>query len=67
VRDHLAGAVWRLVIFVLVCALGFFAMMMIFAQLRFQDERTYRATFTDVSGLAQDDFVRIAGVEVGKV
>src|SRR5215203_359457 len=66
-KDNLAGAVGRLVIFVLVCALGFFAMMLIFAQLRFQDEKTYRATFTDVSGLAQDDFVRIAGVEVGKV
>src|SRR5215204_2871847 len=66
-KDNLAGAVGRLVIFVLVCALGFFAMMLIFAQLRFQDEMTYRATFTDVSGLAQDDFVRIAGVEVGKV
>ena len=66
-RDKLAGAVWRLAIFVLVCALGFFAMMMIFAELRFQGEKTYRALFTDVSGLAQNDFVRIAGVEVGKV
>ena len=42
-------------------------MMMIFAELRFQGEKTYRALFTDVSGLAQNDFVRIAGVEVGKV
>jgi phospholipid/cholesterol/gamma-HCH transport system substrate-binding protein len=67
VRDNLTGAVFRLVIFVLVCALGFFAMMLIFAQLRFQDEKTYWAMFTDVSGLVQDDFVRIAGVEVGKV
>ncbi|WP_029112018.1 MCE family protein [Mycobacterium sp. URHB0044] len=66
-KDNLAGAVGRLVIFTLVCALGFFAMMLIFAQMRFQDERTYRATFTDVSGLAKDDFVRIAGVEVGQV
>lgn len=66
-KDNLAGAVGRLVIFILVCALGFFAMMLIFAQMRFQDERTYRATFTDVSGLAKDDFVRIAGVEVGQV
>ena len=30
-------------------------------------DRLYRAEFSDVSGLAQDDFVRIAGVEVGKV
>jgi phospholipid/cholesterol/gamma-HCH transport system substrate-binding protein len=66
-RDNLAGAVWRLGVFVVVCALGLFAMMLIFGQLRFQGEKTYRAMFTDVSGLAQGDFVRIAGVEVGKV
>lgn len=66
-RDNLVGAVGRLVVFVVVCALGFFAMLLIFAGLRFQDEQTYRAMFTDVSGLAQDDFVRIGGVEVGKV
>lgn len=66
-RDNLVGAVGRLVIFVVVCALGFFAMMLIFAGLRFQSEKNYWAMFTDVSGLAQGDFVRIAGVEVGKV
>jgi phospholipid/cholesterol/gamma-HCH transport system substrate-binding protein len=66
-RDNLAGAVGRLVVFVVVGALGLFAMILIFAQSRFQDEKTYRAMFTNVSGLAQDDFVRIAGVEVGKV
>src|SRR5690242_9410137 len=42
-------------------------MLLIFAGLRFQDEMTYRAMFTDVSGLKQDQFVRIAGVEVGQV
>jgi phospholipid/cholesterol/gamma-HCH transport system substrate-binding protein len=35
--------------------------------LRFQPEKTYKAEFTDVSGLKAGDFVRIAGVEVGKV
>jgi phospholipid/cholesterol/gamma-HCH transport system substrate-binding protein len=58
---------WRLAIFVAVCALGMFAMMMVFAQLRFQNTKLYRAEFIDVSGLKQDDFVRIGGVEVGKV
>jgi phospholipid/cholesterol/gamma-HCH transport system substrate-binding protein len=42
-------------------------MMMVFAQLRFQDAKLYRAAFIDVSGLSKDDFVRIGGVEVGKV
>jgi phospholipid/cholesterol/gamma-HCH transport system substrate-binding protein len=40
---------------------------MVFAQLRFQAEKTYNAEFTDVSGLRTGGFVRIAGVEVGKV
>jgi phospholipid/cholesterol/gamma-HCH transport system substrate-binding protein len=40
---------------------------MVFAQLRFQAQTTYEAEFTNVSGLKEGDFVRIAGVEVGKV
>jgi phospholipid/cholesterol/gamma-HCH transport system substrate-binding protein len=67
VRDQLAGAIWRLSAFVIVCVLGIVALLMVFAQLRFQDERTYRAEFTDVTGLSGGNFVRIAGVEVGKV
>jgi phospholipid/cholesterol/gamma-HCH transport system substrate-binding protein len=67
VRDNLAGAVWRLAIFVMVCVLGIFAIFAIFAQLRFQDEDTYRAEFSDITGLKSGAFVRIAGVEVGKV
>jgi phospholipid/cholesterol/gamma-HCH transport system substrate-binding protein len=67
VRDQLAGVIWRLSAFVIVCVLGIVALLMVFAQLRFQDERTYRAEFTDVTGLSGGNFVRIAGVEVGKV
>jgi phospholipid/cholesterol/gamma-HCH transport system substrate-binding protein len=66
-RDNLAGAAWRLVIFVVVCLLGFVAMMLVFGQSRIQSEKLYRAEFKDVSGLSANDFVRIAGVEVGKV
>jgi phospholipid/cholesterol/gamma-HCH transport system substrate-binding protein len=40
---------------------------MTFAQLRFGPENTYNAEFSNVSGLKNGDFVRIAGVEVGKV
>jgi phospholipid/cholesterol/gamma-HCH transport system substrate-binding protein len=67
VRTRLAGVVWRLIAFVSVCLFGMFALMAIFAQLRFQDERTYQAVFSNVSGLEDGQFVRIAGVEVGKV
>jgi phospholipid/cholesterol/gamma-HCH transport system substrate-binding protein len=50
-----------------VCAFGLFALLAIFAKLRFQDEKTYAADFSNVSGLIDGDLVRIAGVEVGKV
>ena len=53
--------------FVVVCIVSAASLTAIFAQLRIQAERTYNAEFTDVSGLAEGDFVRIAGVEVGKV
>jgi len=63
----LGGAIWRLAIFMTVCAFGIFSMIAIFAELRFQDESTYQAEFTNVTGLEVDQFVRVAGVEVGKV
>jgi phospholipid/cholesterol/gamma-HCH transport system substrate-binding protein len=66
-RDNTVGALWRLSIFVVTCAMVTFGLFMVFAQLRFQPEQTYNAEFTNVSGLKQSDFVRIAGVEVGKV
>jgi phospholipid/cholesterol/gamma-HCH transport system substrate-binding protein len=67
VTNSLRRAVLGFIAFVVVCVLSAFALMTVFAQLRFQNERTYYAEFTDVSGLAEGDFVRIAGVEVGKV
>lgn len=66
-RGNLASTLWRVGAFVLVCLAAMSAMFLVFAQLRFQPETTYTAKFTDVSGLAKGNFVRIAGVEVGKV
>ena len=66
-KDNLGGAIWRLAIFMTVCVFGIFAIYAIFGQLRFQSENTYRALFSNVSGLEVDQFVRIAGVEVGKI
>jgi phospholipid/cholesterol/gamma-HCH transport system substrate-binding protein len=51
----------------MVCVLGMGALLAVFAQLRFEPENTFRAEFTNVSGLKDGDFVRMAGVEVGKV
>jgi phospholipid/cholesterol/gamma-HCH transport system substrate-binding protein len=67
VRNNLSGAVWRFAVFVAVCLVGTFAIFAVFAQLRFQNENVYRAEFSNVTGLKTGDFVRIAGVEVGKV
>jgi phospholipid/cholesterol/gamma-HCH transport system substrate-binding protein len=61
------GALVRLAIFTVVCSMGFALTVMVFAQLRFDEGRTYKAEFTDVTNLAEGNFVRIAGVEVGKV
>jgi phospholipid/cholesterol/gamma-HCH transport system substrate-binding protein len=67
VKENLGGAVWRLGVFVAICLLAIFGSVMVFAQMRFQAEKTYKAEFTTVSGLENGNFVRIAGVEVGKV
>jgi phospholipid/cholesterol/gamma-HCH transport system substrate-binding protein len=66
-RQSLTGTLWRLAAFLLVCSLGIVAMFAVFGQLRFQSEKTYNAVFSNVSGLKDGNFVRIAGVEVGKV
>jgi phospholipid/cholesterol/gamma-HCH transport system substrate-binding protein len=66
-RENLVGALWRLAVYGVVCVIGGFALIAVFAQLRFQSEKTYSAEFANVSGLQGGNFVRIAGVEVGKV
>ena len=61
-------ALLRLCIFLGVCLLGVFALYAVFGELRFGEKTTaYNAEFTNVTGLENGDFVRIAGVEVGRV
>ncbi|QVI27237.1 virulence factor Mce family protein [Mycolicibacterium neoaurum] len=66
-RTKLSGTLWRLALFVTLCAFGAFALVAVFAQLRFEPAQTYHAEFATVGGLEENDFVRVAGVEVGKV
>jgi phospholipid/cholesterol/gamma-HCH transport system substrate-binding protein len=66
-KPHVGGVVWRLAIFLTVCVLGLFGLLATFAQLRFGDDTIYNADFSNVGGLEEGNFVRIAGVEVGKV
>ncbi len=62
------SAAVRLGVFLLVCLLGVFALYAVFGQMRFGEKaNTYKAEFSNVTGLEENDFVRIAGVEVGKV
>lgn len=58
----------RLGVFLAVCLLGVFGLFAVFGQMRFGEKsHQYRAEFINVTGLEANDFVRIAGVEVGKV
>jgi phospholipid/cholesterol/gamma-HCH transport system substrate-binding protein len=67
-NEKLLGVAVRLAVFLAVCLLGVFALYAVFGQLRFGEKsHTYRAAFTNVTGLETNDFVRIAGVEVGQV
>ena len=66
-KDNTRGELWRIAVYAIVCLLGTFLIFATFAQLRFEKATTYNAVFANVSGLQNGNFVRIAGVEVGKV
>lgn len=66
-KSSLRAAVTRFAVFVVVCLLGAFVLFAVFSQMRFSSEQKFNAEFSDVSGLKDGDFVRVAGVEVGKV
>jgi phospholipid/cholesterol/gamma-HCH transport system substrate-binding protein len=63
----MSAIIVRVVAFTAVCALFTFTLIAVFGQFRFEDRTDYRAVFTNISGLKSGNFVRIAGVEVGKV
>ena len=57
----------RFAIYAAVCLVGIAVVFAVFSQVRFEKANTYNAVFANVSGLRENNFVRIAGVEVGKV
>jgi len=63
----LRGVLIRIGIFIVACLLAWALMFAEFGQIRFGGESTYKAVFSNASGLESGNFVRIAGVEVGKV
>src|SRR5271156_5507478 len=62
-----AGAIARVVAFTVVSLAFVFILVTVFGQFRFDTRTSYSAVFSNVSGLKGGNFVRIAGVEVGKV
>jgi phospholipid/cholesterol/gamma-HCH transport system substrate-binding protein len=66
-RRKLSGIIARVALFTAVCLVFTFTLIAVFGQFRFEDRTGYQAVFTNISGLKSGNFVRIAGVEVGKV
>ena len=66
-RSRIRGTLLRVTLFTVVCLVFMFGLMTVFGQFRFDDRAGFSAVFTNVSGLKGGNFVRIAGVEVGKV
>jgi phospholipid/cholesterol/gamma-HCH transport system substrate-binding protein len=61
------GTVIKLAIFAVVLAFFTAAIIVVFGQIRFDRTNSYTAEFINVSGLREGQFVRAAGVEIGKV
>jgi phospholipid/cholesterol/gamma-HCH transport system substrate-binding protein len=67
VRSRTIRAAIRVALFTVMCLIFMFALITVFGQFRFDSRSSYSAVFSNVSGLKGGNFVRIAGVEVGKV
>lgn len=66
-RRATARVATRVVLFTALSLVFTFIMVTVFGQFRFDSRASYSAVFTNVSGLKGGNFVRVAGVEVGKV
>jgi phospholipid/cholesterol/gamma-HCH transport system substrate-binding protein len=66
-RRRTVRAAVRVALFTVVCLAFVFVLVTVFGQFRFDTRASYSAVFSNVSGLKGGNFVRIAGVEVGKV
>ncbi|MDT5296887.1 MAG: phospholipid/cholesterol/gamma-HCH transport system substrate-binding protein, partial [Mycobacterium sp.] len=66
-RGRTVRVVTRVALFTVLCLVSTFILVTVFGQFRFDSRVSFHAVFTNVSGLKGGNFVRIAGVEVGKV
>jgi phospholipid/cholesterol/gamma-HCH transport system substrate-binding protein len=63
----MTGTIVRVALFTAICLIFTFILVTVFGQFRFDSRTSFHAVFSNVSGLKGGNFVRIAGVEVGKV
>ncbi|WP_084262621.1 MCE family protein [Actinomadura formosensis] len=61
------SAAIRLGIFVVITSVATGVLAMTIANVRFRETRGYKAIFSDVTGLLENDDVRVAGVRVGQI
>ncbi|MFI7242035.1 MCE family protein [Streptomyces qinglanensis] len=66
-RASLAGPLVKSLVFILVTSLATAVLALSISDTGVGETDSYRARFTDVTGLVEGDSVRIAGVRVGKV
>ncbi|MFD4018764.1 MCE family protein [Streptomyces sindenensis] len=66
-RRSLAGPITKSLVFIVVTVLATTVLGLSIANKGVGDTRTYKARFTDATGLIPGDSVRIAGVKVGQV
>lgn len=57
----------KLLIFILVTSLSTGVLVILIGNLSFESKRNYRALFSDATGVAKGDDIRVAGVKVGSV
>src|SRR5689334_23705171 len=61
------GDLYKLVTFMIVTGLATMMLVVVIGNLSFEKSRTYRAIFTDATGVVKGDDIRVAGVKVGSV
>jgi len=61
------GDLIKLVIFMVVTTMATGVLVVLIGNLNFESSRTYKAIFTDATGVVKGDDIRIAGVKVGSV
>jgi phospholipid/cholesterol/gamma-HCH transport system substrate-binding protein len=61
------SAAIKLLTFVVITAVATGVLAMTISNMRFGPSKTYKAIFTDVTGLLKNDDVRVAGVRVGQI